>query len=488
MKDKIKLTNGNVDKLKFPVGAQSKTGRPLDYFIAWDTDEPGFGVRLSSTSDRKVYVYKRRVRGTRTERNFSLGRHGDPVLLPDGSVRTYPFGADDGRRQARRLLAQLQDGIDPVEEERKAQEAAGKAEEEAKRKAEQDAALATTLRQVLEHFLTHHTTKNGPLRPATQKDYRYHCDKNFEDWLDRPVAGITRDMCLAKFSEITARGAKIQANLSMAYLRSLLNHARELHFDASTGMYQILPTNPVSSMVKLIKHMNPTVERESRIPLDRVGQVWALLQQHRVSARRVDQRTAADWVCFMMLTGTRRSESRSLKWTDVDLDARTVTLHADVTKTHAKLVIPMSNVLHDILEARRQPTTETKAALRRRVERHSDEYVFASGGKKKPYIDNAAALFELISAAAGTPINRHDLRRTFEDIASEVGIDWDQRRLLINHKSGDVHSRHYANNRRNLASATQLIAQWIANQGKIAEAQESGANVLRFPTRGELNA
>lgn len=53
-------------------------------------------------------------------------------------------------------------GIDPiVEEEQAAAEAVAKAE--------QQKALATTLQQVVDHYLEHHRVKGLPLRPQDQE-------------------------------------------------------------------------------------------------------------------------------------------------------------------------------------------------------------------------------------------------------------------------------------------------------------------------------
>jgi hypothetical protein len=109
----------------------------------------------------------------------------------------------------------------------------------------------------------------------------------------------------------------------------------------------------------------------------------------------------------------------------------------------------------------------------------ANEYVFASYGEKTPHITSAPATFKAISKIAGLPISRHDLRRTFEDIATECKIDSDQRRLLINHITGDVHAVHYANNRRALAGAVEVIATWVLTQAKIADS----ANVVPLPAK-----
>lgn len=482
MNNRIKLTNTAVEKLRFPEGAVTRTGKPITHFVYWDLELKGLGVRVAANSKTKTYVLQHRVRGAKQERNISLGRHGDPVALPDGSLRRHAFGADDARTKALAHLAHLLNGVDPVAEAKRKREA----EEQ---RVAQEKAQSTSLRQVLEHYLTHHHTRHGPLRPATQKDMRRHCEKNLTSWLDEPVATITRDKCLAKFTEISARAPQ-QANACMVYLRALLNHARE-NWSTDDGQFTLLAVNPVSRLWKL-KKPNPEKPRETRIPLNKVGSCWNWLRKVAAEARTEGERTAADWICFMLLTGTRRFESGSLKWSDVDFEAKTITLRGDVVKNHSTLKLSMSAVLQDLLLARKNPPALPDAvARRRRVERRADQYVFASNGKKSPHITNAQATFEALTVVAGGTwdekeqrVHAHSLRRTCEDVAQECRIDGDVRRMLLNHISGDVHARHYANNTRNLAAACESIAQWIISQARIAAAQASGTNVITlFPDK-----
>src|SRR5690606_3844989 len=348
-----------------------------------------------------------------------------------------------------------------------------------------DKAHSTTLRQVLEHYLTHHRTKHGALRPKTQADYRYHCENYLAAWLDEPVAQINRNKCLAKFVELSERGPQ-QANLCMAYLRSLLNHAREMHA-TDDGESPVLPFNPVTAMFR-IRKPNPERARTTRIPLDRVGKVWLMLRRRAAEARTLHDRTAADWVSLMLCTGLRRTEAGSLRWNDVNLDAKTITLRGDVVKNHNEVVLPLSEPLYEILAARKEPQEVDKVVRRRRVKRAS-EYVFASNGKKTPYMTDARATLDAVSEVAGLHVSPHALRRTAEDIAKAVKVDSDERRQLLNHlaNASDVHGRHYSNNPdpEVLRPAVEAIAKFITDAAKVAEAQESGANVLPFSGKPE---
>jgi integrase len=180
-----------------------------------------------------------------------------------------------------------------------------------------------------------------------------------------------------------------------------------------------------------------------------------------------------------MLTGCRRLESGSLKWSDVDLEAKTFTLRADVVKNHSALTLPMSDVLFELVKARSEADDDSAAARRRRSAR-SREYVFASNGRKSPFITNAQATVEALSKVAGTHVHLHAMRRTFDDIAQACRIDGDVRRMLLNHIHGDVHSRHYANGSESLTPAVDSIAKWIVDAAHVADDVASGRNVIAF--------
>jgi len=415
-----------------------------------------------------TYILRVRVKGSRKKSYITIGRHNDP------------FRVDDARTRALKLKAKMADGIDPVVE-------AELKKKESERAAALQAALNETFRKLMEDYLENKRTKHGPLRPATKKDIRRHCEENLADWLDKPWARLTRDICQEKFREVSSR-APTQANTCMFYVRALLNWGREKHA-TEDGQYPVLPVNPVTRLFKLQKP-NPTKPKETRIPLKKVGACWLWLQERSAQARTENERCSADWVSTMLVSGLRREESAAIKKVDVNLENRTITLHGDVAvieqesplfagvKNHNTFVLPMSTPLYEIMAARISPAPVPERIARRRRVQRSTEYVFATNGKKKPYINNAEKTFRGLSEVAGTHVHAHAIRRTFEDIAQECGIDGDVRRLLLNHTGGDVHSTHYANNLKTLAGAVEKITQWILAQAAIAKAQATGANVI----------
>lgn len=450
---KKKLTDEDVEAYE---------GDHRDYPVLWDSIVPGLGVRRSKKTGEKVFIYQRRVKGTGQERTIKIGRVGEEGSKLDKRGKRIKLHVERARTAAIRYKEQMEgndvlgiDPIDPVAEKQKRLAEKRRQEEEERAAAKLKEGQDTTLREVLEDFLEHRK-----LRPATIADYRHHVEVNLKDWADRPVTTISRDMCVAKFKEMTygtkdRKPAPGQANSMLVYLRSLLNHGRSMHED-DDGMPRILAANQASRAIKHMKGLNDEEPRKTRIPTARVGHVWNALRERAKNPRT---RTAADWISIVLLTGARKTESGSLSWSNVNFDEGTIRFPGEVTKNHRELVLPMSEKMREILKAR---------------EGCHEVYVFPSRTGKTYTTDPREAL-DAVSEAAGCKVTLHDFRRTFEDICIACKIDSDVKRVLINHKTGDVHSRHYSNaDGAALQAPVDAIAAWVTTQAEIA----AGRNVV----------
>lgn len=437
-----KLTKTKVEALKCDEGKK--------FVVKWDSETRGFGVRVTQYGV-KTFILQHRVKSTGQERQIAISRVNDPM------------GLSEARDEALRIKSQMLAGIDPMLQ-RKAQKAASEAQ------AAQDAAQTVTLREVMQDYLLNKRTRGEPLRPTTQRDIERHMTTNLADWLDEPVSTITRDKCLTRFNEITARArAKkradserptgAQANQCFAYLRALLNWAREKYSNGDD--YPLLPFNPVERMFKLQKP-NPEQPRDGRIPIAKIGAVWNMLAKRRADAHTPDERTAIDYVKFLILTGLRRSEAASLTWDRVHMQLGTFVIPKTIAKNHSTLTFPLTTMLRELLE--RRPRVE------------GNPYVFATRGKKSPHIGNPQAAMEAVSKAAGITLSPHDLRRTFDDIAKLCKVGEDERWKLLNHLPTDVHRKHYANviTINALRDAVESMHDWIkAEAAKDATASEA---------------
>jgi len=415
--DMTKLTKRMVDELVCPPGKSQE--------FAWCGERRGFGVRVTPAGV-KSFVVQGRI-GTR-ERRETIGRYG-------------VYTVDQARRQAEEVLREMRNGIDP------------------RAKRQRQEAQATTLRQVADEYVKSKRTRHGELRASTKADIQRHVAISFKAWAEEPIASLTRDKCARRFDELTLVSPS-QANQAFVVLRALVNFAREAHA-TEDGDYPILAVNPVQRMLKL-KKMNPEKVRDTRIPLDKVGAVWRMLQERMSAARTFNDRNAAAYVAFLLLTGTRKTEAATLTWDRVKFDERSFLIPADIAKNHNALVFPLTDTLITLLRSVKQ--------------QEENPFVFSSWGKRRSHIGDPRGVMEAVSTVAGVHLSLHDLRRTADDIAKICKVDSDERRQLLNHLSSDVHGRHYANNPdpAALAPAVNAMHAWVLTQA--AQAQSSTEN------------
>lgn len=419
----IKLTKSKVETLPVPTDK--------DQVFYWDSETKGFGLRITANGARS-YVVQRPVNGK--TRRFTLGQHG--VLTCEAA-----------RKRAMAKLLEMMDGINPQTEKKR------------------ETAQAETLRDVMTDYLAHKRTKHGALRPTSKADIEKCVTKTFATWADKPVATITRDACIKRFRELS-KTAPAQANQAFRNLRALLNWAREKNA-TSDGNYPILPVNPVSQMFKQggMAKWNPQKARATRIPQDKIGAVWLLLEKHATPALNIASTCiSADLIAFMLLTGSRVGEASQLTWDRVNLKDKLPTYHFAVTKNHNPVTFPISDALLTLLKRRHAARTK------------GNDYVFPALRGKKGHVGDPRAMFKRVSETAGTHLHPHALRRTFEDVAQTVGVDSDKRRQLLNHLASDVHGAAYANNPDPavLMPAMEAISAWITDAGATAAGAPKG--------------
>jgi len=420
---RVKLTDARVAALTAPMSGQE--------FI-WDSEVRGFGVRITPTGTKSWIAQAKINKSTRRE---TIGRCDRlPIRFTDENGREA--GA---RHRAKQLLLQMADGIDPREAKRV------------------KAAKEITLQAAVDDYLLNNQTKNGELRPNTKRDIEQAMDSTFADWLGNPVSGITRAMCRELFEKIT-KTAPVKANRDFRYLRAVLNRARE-NGATEDGQYTILPINPVTHLFRkngLVK-WNPVGKSKTKIPTEKIGEVFNLLEQLADQSQNIETMyTSADLLLFLLLTGCRVGEARSLTWINVDLAATvpTFNLPKDIVKNHHAIKLPVSGALRQVMERR--------VAARR----DENQFVFPAYVGKTGHVTDPRAALRRVDKVAGVRITPHALRRTFEFIALTAGVDSDQRRLLLNHVSGDTHSLHYSNadEPSALLPAVEKVGAWVLEQ------------------------
>lgn len=397
---KIKLRND--DDL---ARCKPKPGRQVDY---WDATFPAFGLRVGATG-AKSWVISYRKPGGGSPTRLSIGK--PPGMDLDAArdvARRYlalaEMGADlkavKGKLKQLRVEGDRRDGAAVLED------AAERAGDGAEALAFLDAELegrqeekALTFGTARNRFLKEYAAER--LRPSSNKAVsRVLKSWDFADWENKPLADITRQDVRALLKMVCDRGAKVQANRHLAYLRKMLNWC--------VGQ-DLITTSPADKVTA------PTREDgRSRVLTDgELAAIWRACEPGD---------TFGDIVRLLMLTGQRRMEVAAMPWTELDPDGDLWRLPPKRAKNSNGHIVHLAPAAVAIIKAR---------------PRLSDcELVFtASGGV---FANWTAAKRKLDANANVHGWVLHDLRRTMVTWMAEHGIEPHVIERIVNHISGQT--------------------------------------------------
>lgn len=203
------------------------------------------------------------------------------------------------------------------------------------------------------------------------------------------------------------------------------------------------------------------------------------------------------WYTYLV-TGMRKSELSNLLFRDVDMQAREITVRADVAKSHRERRIPIEDGLYEILERKlaerdsRRPSDWRDSGNGRKVRaRFTRDHVFVSHVCTP--LDNARALYTSFIRCcrkAGIEIRRtdadgreidhvdiHSLRRTFATDLIESGADPKSVQMLLGHAKLEMTMRLYTKLR--AGTTRQAIGRLSYGQGATP-----GDHAVEFPIPG----
>ena len=142
-------------------------------------------------------------------------------------------------------------------------------------------------------------------------------------------------------------------------------------------------------------------------------------------------------------TGMRRGEILSLRWSDVDIDQKEITLSN--TKSGRSRVIPINNELLDVFYQ----------LLREKV---SDIWVFLNPRTKEPFKDVKKSFHGACARAGIKNLRFHDLRHTFASRLVQRGVDLITVKDLLGHSSVRITERYTHSNKSLKAEAVGRLA------------------------------
>lgn len=353
-----------------------KIRRPdVGQVIYRDDELIGFGLRVTRGS--MSYIVEGRVNGI--NKRITIGPHGR-------------FDPDTAREEARKLLANMSRGRDPREEEAK------------------EKLWQITLAEVLEDYLASRT-----LRPNSIRSFRNLLPRCLGDWLSLPISSITKEMVETRHRELTkptryGTSGKAQANAAMELLCTVINFAMNKY---EVDNKPIIQKNPVNRLSQ-IRAWHVLPRRQNVIPDHRLPDWY----QAVISLR---DKKVRDYLLFLLFTGLRRTEAATLKWEDVDLEGKVLTIRSEVAKNHHEHRLPLTEFLLALLTQRRGKTQDS-------------EFVFPGRGNKKHMVDSDHVYHGMVEKS-GIQFTPHDLRRTFLTTAEMVEVPHYALKKLANHVS-----------------------------------------------------
>ncbi|MBL4571835.1 MAG: integrase family protein [Gammaproteobacteria bacterium] len=370
-----------------------------------DSTIPGFALRVT-THGAKSFIVEKRI-GNKVKR-ITLGRYGNLTV-------------EQAKKEAMKVLGKVASGRDPIAEKKQAR------------------LEVISLGDTFDDYLK--TRKD--LKTGTVHDYTRSINWACQDWLNKPLTGISKDMVEMRHRDLGKR-SHARANNAMRVLRALFNHARNKYDDAQGN--PIILVNPVDHLSR--NRAWYKIERRQTLIKPHQLRDWyeATLQLNNITTR--------DYLHLLLFTGLRRSEAARLEWSEVDFKDRTVTLLE--TKNHCIHTLPLSPFLEELLQ--------------RRFEERTSPFVFPTNAECGHLTEPRTAV-ERVADLSGVPFTLHDLRRTFITIAESLDIPGYALKRLLNHKDpNDVTAGYIISSVERLRGPMNQIAAFIVSHIEVPEA------------------
>jgi len=331
----------------------------------WDTKTRGLYLRVAG--DSKSFYVRRKYQG-KSERLF-IGR------FPELSVE-----------QARAKASEFHSSL-----------SAGKNLAQARR----GEFAELTLGELFKEYLERHAKKSR----KTWEEIEKHFDRVFSPWKPRKLRSIVRDDVEKLHKNIANTRGRYSANRALELLSAIFNKAIQW------GLYS--GANPATNISPF-----PEEERVRILQLHEFKAFFRELEAEEDSDIR-------DFVMLSLLTGARKSNVLSMRWTDVDRKAKLWIIPGIENKNGRAHAIPLTPNELEILERRWQ--------LRKQFEQKS-EFVFYGNGKTGHLVDPKRAWTSLLKRAGIKDLHLHDLRRSMASWMANSGANVALIQSALNHK------------------------------------------------------
>jgi integrase len=353
--------------------------------IVWDTNLPGFGLRVSPKGV-KTFILQYRYRtdgGKLKERQEALGRLNFLTVA-------------EARDRARQIKSRASAGFDPLAE-RRAVEAQEKAE-----RARSDFTVA----RLVDRYMVEYADQNTKASTANVT----RC--NLGQWVsalgDRSAADITKSDILAFLNGYLAKRKDGSGRLGANNLLRALSHVFKWAMERD-----LVPSNPTEGVAKPAPRVKA---RDRYLDVEEIKSFWSACDRLGWPVGPIFQ--------LLLLTGAREREVGEMRWSELNLAERVWNLPATRTKNGKAHIIHLSDLAVEIIG---------KLPM---INRSQFVFTISGAGPFTNYDYGKKRLQRIMGGA--TDWRPHDLRRTATTVMAELGIAPHVADRVLNHTSGTI--------------------------------------------------
>ncbi|HBL7007728.1 TPA: integrase family protein [Citrobacter koseri] len=427
-----KLTFERIRKFSLPEGKTQ--------VFLWDTDVTSLACR--ATSGAKAFV-------------FQSVYAGKTLRMTIGNINDWKI--DDARSEARRLQTLIDTGIDPrIAKAAKIAEAELQQAESRKTKVIFSEAWedylqelrtgisAKTKRPYSARYISDHINLSSQGGESKKRGKGRTTSGPLATWLNLPLSELTPDSIAAWLNTERQSRPSVTAH-AYRLLRAFIKWANY------QKKYQgIIPGDLA---------LDHNVRKMVPVSASKAGDC---LQKEQLKAwfkavRQLSNPIASTYLQVLLLTGARREEIASLRWSDVDFKWSSMRIK---DKIEGERTIPLTPYVEDLL---------LKLSNRSNTNTSMDNWVFRSNSKSGKLIEPRSAHNRALESAELPHISLHGLRRSFGTLAEWVEVPTGIVAQIMGHKPSALAEKHYRRRPLDLLRKWhKKIEGWIIKEAGIA--------------------
>ena len=404
-----KLTDKGIERLNPPASGRVER---------WDSECPGFGIRITETG---VNTFQVMYRFGGTLRRKALGR-----FTGEGAG-----GLAEARRRARKIIETAKGGVDPEVVEK--QEAAKRARENAN-------SFAAIRALFIEEW--------AKPRNRSWREAQRYLERDLDHWDERPLGSITRAEIKQAIKAKARDGGGYAANLLLANVRRLFNWAVD---------EELISASPAVRIAKPHEEKG----RERALTVDEIKRLWSAWDEPTTKWPAPADRLGFPFgpmFRLLLVLGARRDEIAGALWSEIKprpaqagaTAALTpiewcLTISAERSKAKRECLIPLPPLAQRILGD---------------LPRFKSDYLFPSRSSGERYASGFSKGKRRSDELSGVADWRlHDLRRTAATQMAELGVSNFDISRVLGHAEAGVTREHY-NKYSYLPEKTRALEKW----------------------------